>query len=70
MKHCLVANWKSITAGEEDLVRLGRLWANSWGLKGKLGLARLEKNRVLLEFEDLKEARCVVSLGNRLLGRR
>ena len=68
LEHCIVVNWKSRTEGEEDLERLGRLWANSWGLKGKLGLAKLEKDRVLLEFEDLEEARRVVSSGNRLLG--
>ena len=53
LEHCIVASWKSRTEGEEDLERLGRLWANSWGLKGKFGLAKLEKGRVLLEFEDL-----------------
>ena len=44
------------------------IWENSWGLKGKLRLAKLEKDRVLLEFEDLEEARRVVSSGNRSLG--
>ncbi|RVW81737.1 hypothetical protein CK203_049544 [Vitis vinifera] len=39
LEHCLVASWKSNTKEAEDLERLGRLWANSWGLKGKLGLA-------------------------------
>ena len=68
LEHCNVASWKSRTEGEKDLVRLGRLWANSWGLKGKLGLAKLEKDRVLLEFEDLEEARRIVSSGNRSLG--
>ncbi|RVW48014.1 hypothetical protein CK203_089195 [Vitis vinifera] len=53
---------------KEDLERLGRLWANSWGLKGKLGLAKLEKDRVLLEFKELKEARRVVPSGSRELG--
>ena len=53
LEHCIVVSWKSRTEGEEDLERLGRLWANSWGLKGKFGLAKLEKGRVLLEFEDL-----------------
>ena len=68
LEHCIVASWKSRTDGEEDLERLGRLWANSWGLKGNLGLAKLEKGRALLEFEDLKEARRVVSSGSKVLG--
>ena len=68
LEHCIVASWKARTEGEEDLERLGRLWANSWGLKGKLGLAKLEKDRVLLEFEDLEEARHIVSSENRSLG--
>ena len=64
LEHYIVASWKSRTTGKEDLERLGRLWAKSWGLKGKLGLARLEKDRALLEFEDLEEARRIVSSGN------
>ena len=68
LEHCLVASWKSNTKEAEDLERLGRLWANSWGLKGKLGLAKLEKGRALLEFEYLEEAHRVVSLGSRVMG--
>ena len=67
-EHCIVVSRKSSAAGGEDLEKLGRLLANSWGLKGELGLARLEKNRVLLEFEALEEARRVLSSGKRLLG--
>ena len=43
--------------------------ARSWGLQGKLGLARLEKGGILLEFEVVGEAKCVLSFGNRLGGR-
>ena len=68
LEHCIVVSWKSSAAGGEDLEKLGRLLANSWGLKEKLGLARLEKNKVLLEFEALEEARRVLSSGKRLLG--
>ena len=63
LEHCIVVSWKSSAIGGEDLEKLGRLLANSWGLKGKLGLARMEKNRVLLEFEALEEARRVLSSG-------
>ena len=68
LEHCIVVSWKSNTKEEEDLERLGRFWANSWGLKGKLGLAKLEKGRALLEFEDLKEANHVVSSWSRVMG--
>ncbi|RVW88421.1 hypothetical protein CK203_043840 [Vitis vinifera] len=68
LEHCLVVSWKSEKGEEDDLERLGSLWANSWGLKGKLGLAKLERGKALLEFEDLSEARRVASSGSRLLG--
>ena len=42
LEHCLVASCKSNKKEEDDLEGLGSLWANSWGLKGKLGLAKLE----------------------------
>ena len=42
--------------------------ANAWGLKGKLGLARLGKGRVLLEFEFVEEARNVLASGKRSMG--
>ncbi|RVX13298.1 hypothetical protein CK203_018004 [Vitis vinifera] len=52
---------------EDDLEKLGQRWAKSWELKGSLGLAKMEKGRVLLDFEDLEEARRVVSSGNRTM---
>ena len=68
LEHCLVASWKSNEKEEDDLERLGNLWANSWGLKGKLGLAKLERGKALLEFEDISEVQRVVSSGSRLMG--
>ena len=64
LEHCVVASWKDNSGGEHDLEKLGLLWAKSWELKGSLGLAKLEKERALLDFEDLEEARRVVSSGN------
>ena len=52
-----MASWKERSGGENDLEKLGQLWARSWDLKGSLGLAKLEKERALLEFENLEEAR-------------
>ncbi|RVX05087.1 hypothetical protein CK203_020185 [Vitis vinifera] len=54
-----------IGRGRNDLEKLGKLWARSWDLKGSLRLAKLDKERALLEFENLEEARRVVSSGNR-----
>ncbi|RVW53861.1 hypothetical protein CK203_099667 [Vitis vinifera] len=52
---------------EDDLEKLGQHWAKSWELKGSLGLAKMEKGRVLLDFEDLEEARRAVFSGNRTM---
>ena len=41
-----MASWKDNSGGEDDLEKLGQLWAKSWELKGSLGLAKLEKGRV------------------------
>ena len=68
LQQCLVASWKPSTKEDEDLERLGNLWAYSWGLKGRLGLATLERGRALLEFEDKREAYHVASSGSRELG--
>ena len=68
LQQCLVASWKPSTKEDEDLERLGNLWAYSWGLKGRLGLATLERGRALLEFEDKREAYRVASSGSRELG--
>ena len=64
----MVGNWNPSSTQEEDLERLGWLVASAWGLKGKLGLARLGKGRVLLEFELVEEARSVLASGKRSVG--
>ena len=68
LEHCLVGSWNPSSATGVDLERLGWLMARSWGLQGKLGLARLEKGRILLELEFMGEAKHVLSSGNRLVG--
>ena len=68
LEHCTVGSWNPRSGGGEDLEKLGRLLANSWELKGKLGLARLERNRVLLEFEILDEAQCALFSEERTMG--
>ena len=67
LEHCVVASRKGNLGGDDDLEKLGQLWAKSWELKGSLGLAKMEKGRYLLDFEDLEEARRVVSSGNRTM---
>ena len=68
LDHCIIGSWGLSSAGGEDLETLGRTLVKSWGLKGNLGLARLEENRVLLEFELLGEAIWVMSSGKRSFG--
>ena len=68
LEHYLVGSWNPSSARGEDLEKLGFLMANSWGLKGKLGLARMEKGRILLEFESLGEAKRVLTSGKRSFG--
>ena len=64
LKHCVVASWRDGSGGEDDMEKLGQVWAKSWDLKGNLGLAKLNKRKALLEFENLEEARRVVSSGS------
>ena len=68
LEHCLVGSWNPSSANGVDLERLGWLMARSWGLQGKLGLAKLENGRILLEFEYVGEAKRVLSSGNRWMG--
>ena len=61
--HCIIGSWDPSSAGGEDLETLGRSLAKIWGLKGNLGMARREENKVLLEFELMEEATWVMSFG-------
>ncbi|RVW74017.1 hypothetical protein CK203_055874 [Vitis vinifera] len=56
LDHCIIGSWDPSSARGEDLETLGRSLVKIWGLKGNLGLARLEENKVLLEFELMGEA--------------
>ncbi|WJZ81158.1 hypothetical protein VitviT2T_001013 [Vitis vinifera] len=67
LDHCVVASRRGNAGEEDDLEKLGQHWAKSWELKGSLGLAKMEKGRVLLDFEDLEEARRAVFSGNRTM---
>ena len=54
--HCLVGSWNPNSGRGDDLKSWGTLLAKSWGLKDNLGLAKLERGKILLEFELLAEA--------------
>ena len=68
LDHCIIGSWDPSSTRGEDLETLGRSPVKIWGLKGNLGLARLEENRVLLEFKLLGEAIWVMSFGKRSFG--
>ena len=68
LKQCLIGKWNPRSAREEDLARLGWSVARAWGLKGKLGLARLGKGCALVEFETVEEAKRVLASGVRSVG--
>ena len=56
LAHCLVGCWNSMRGGGEDLRSWGTQMSKLWGLKGNLGLAKLEDGKALLEFGLLSEA--------------
>ncbi|KAL6349190.1 hypothetical protein AAG906_033846 [Vitis piasezkii] len=56
LEHCLVGSWSPSLANGMDMERFGWLMARTWGLQGKLGLARMEMGRFLLEFQYVGEA--------------
>ncbi|RVW38810.1 hypothetical protein CK203_074155 [Vitis vinifera] len=68
LKQCLIAKWNPKSAREEELASLGWSAARAWGLKGKLGLARMGKGCALLEFETVEEAKRVLAAGVRAVG--
>ena len=60
--HCLVGSWNPKSGRGNDLKSWGTLLAKAWGLKGNLGIAKLERGKILLEVELLAEAENVLSL--------
>ena len=62
--HCLVGSWNPKSGRGDDLKTWGTLLAKDWDLKGNLGIAKLERGKILLEFERLEEAKRVLSLGS------
>ena len=56
LAHCLVGSWDPMLGRGEDLRSWGIQMSKLWGLKGNLGLAKLEDGKALLEFELKIEA--------------
>ncbi|RVW21964.1 hypothetical protein CK203_107760 [Vitis vinifera] len=49
--HCIVGTWNHNAAKGDDLRGWGSQLTRIWRLKGSLGLAKMERGKVLLEFE-------------------
>ena len=69
LDHCLVGSWDPKSVKGDDLRSWGTQMAQTWGLKGNLGLAKLERGKVLLEFEMVVEAEKALNLGGILVGK-
>ena len=69
LDQCIVGLWdpKSVKGG--DLRSWGNQMARLWGLRGNLGLAKLEKGKVLLEFEMSAEAEKALNMRVILVGK-
>ena len=61
--HCLVGSWDTSFGKGEDLREWGTKLAKFWCLKGKLGIAKMERGKALLEFEFLAEAEKALKIG-------
>ncbi|RVW16292.1 hypothetical protein CK203_067879 [Vitis vinifera] len=61
--HCLVGSWNPSSGKGDDLRGWGTNLAKFWSLKGNLGIAKLERGKVLLEFEVLAEAEKALKIG-------
>ena len=68
LEYCVVGSWNPRSSDEGDLEKLGKFLASSWGLKGRLRLAKLERSRILLEFESLDEAQRVSLSREKMMG--
>ena len=53
LDHCVVGTWNPSATKGDDLRDWGIQLAKIWSLKGILGLAKMERGKVLMEFELL-----------------
>ncbi|KAL6330900.1 hypothetical protein AAG906_009328 [Vitis piasezkii] len=64
LDHCIVGTWNHNAAKGDDLRGWGTQLARIWRLKGNLGLAKMERGKVLMEFELPAEAEQVSKIGS------
>ena len=69
LDQCIVGCWDPKSVKGEDLRRWENQMARSWGLRGNLGLAKLERGKVLLEFEMRAEAEKALKMEGILIGK-
>ena len=69
LDQCIVGSWDPKSMKGEDLRSWGNQMARFWGLKGNLGLTKLERGKVLLEFEMIAEAEKALNMGGILVGK-
>ena len=63
LAHCLVGSWNPSSGKGDDLRGWGTYLAKYWSLKGSLGLAKLERGKVLFEFEFLAKVEKALKIG-------
>ena len=68
LDHCIVGTWNHNAAKGDDLRGWGSQLARVWRLKGNLGLAKMERGKVLMEFELPAKAEQVSKMGRIVLG--
>ncbi|KAJ9700790.1 hypothetical protein PVL29_006215 [Vitis rotundifolia] len=68
LSHCIVGFWDPNSRRGDDLRAWGTQMAKMWGLKGNLGLAKLERGKALMEFEILAEAEKILKTGKISVG--
>ena len=64
LEHCIVGTWNPNAAKGDDLRGWGTQLARIWRLKGNLGLAKMERGKVLMEFEFSAEAEQASKFGS------
>ncbi|RVX09587.1 hypothetical protein CK203_012346 [Vitis vinifera] len=69
LDHCLVGYWNPSSVRRERFRKIGDSNGKNLGLKGKVGLAKMEKGKVLLEFELMVEAKRALNYGKISSGR-
>lgn len=68
LEHCIVGSWNPNDVKGDKLRGWGTQLARIWRLKGNLGLAKMEKGKVLMEFEIQAEAEQAAKSGSVLVG--